>query len=436
MPSIDQARSYSILTDSAGNEVSVAGGALDVNAVLDASVYKAYSTTDNLVSTTLTGALNAVDTGPQNIFSDTTGLPPSGYIMINGSEIIEYDSVDSSTQLTLTAGGRGSFGSQADSYTGVEPVSQVYATGVLTLDGYSQVMTKIHSDQDIQQRFQWYSDVGGTNVIRTLAPTFFAATGYDFLSSVAFGPYVRYIAAPVDTTTTSFFFTTEFSNRATNPQLLTLNSAVFGSMVSQLSRSVLVGLEPQSGAFANVNLTTDAELLTNTLAANRKSRVCYEDAAVAADQYVLLIDLDNSGGEWPHNYFGSIDVDHIMTTLSFASGTAECVIRVGLITRIDGTDADVSWLINQTAGAQSANDSRTLVANYQPSSVVFKEEGGTSAGALTGVVDTNIAAINTGVALPSPAGTTTPAVGDVILKYEYVADTFAAATDVLYHSDA
>ena len=436
MPSIDQARSYSILTDSAGNEVSVAGGALDVNALLDASVYQAYSTTDNLVSTTLTGALNAVDTGAQNIFSDTTGLPPSGYIMINGSEIIQYDSVDSSTQLTLTAGGRGSFDSQADAYAGTEAVSQVYATGVLTLDGYSQVITKIQSDQDVQQRFQWYSDAGGTNVIRTLTPSFSAATGYDFLSSVAFGPYARYIAAPLDTTTTEFFFTTEFSNRATNPQLLTLNSGVFGSMVSQLSRSVLVGLEPQTDTFANVNLTTDNELLTNTVAANRKSRACYEDGAVSSDQYVLLIDLDNSGGEWPHEEIGSIDLDHIMTTVSFAGGTAECVVRVGVITRISPTNADVSWLINQTAGAQSANDSRTLVANYQPSSVVFKVDGGAVVGGVTSVVDLNIAAINTGVALPSPAGTTTPALGDVILKYEYVADTFAASTDVLYHSDA
>jgi hypothetical protein len=243
------------------------------------------------------------------------------------------------------------------------------------------------------------------------------------------------VAAPLSTTTTSFFFTTEFANRATNPQLFTLNSGVFGSMVSQLNRSVLVGLEATTSTFNNVNITTDNELLTNTLAANRKSRVCYEATSVAATDYVLLIDLSDTT-TWPHEQTGSIDIDSLSATITFASGTAEAIIRVGVVSQISGTQGDVTWLCNYRLGAQSANDSQQVIDNFQPSSVQCKITGGAVVGAISNVVETNVAAINTGAALNSPAGSTIPAVGDVLLKLEYVADTFSANLDCLYHSDA
>ena len=181
--------------------------------------------------------------------------------------------------------------------------------------------------------------------------------------------------------------------------------------------------------------TTDNELLTSTLAANRKSRVCYEDTAVAGDVYVLLVDLDNGSGAWPHLQYNSIDVDHLSATVTFAAGTAEAVIRVGVITRISETDSDISYLINQRVGAQSANDSAQIVSNFQPSSVTFKLSGANVVGALTSVTEIEVTDVNTATPIPSPAGTTEPAVGDVILKLEYVADTYAANVDVLYHSD-
>jgi hypothetical protein len=229
----------------------------------------------------------------------------------------------------------------------------------------------------------------------------------------------------------------------TNLQNIDLTTVNMDSNISLLlgidyaSETTLSALDAKVTAVDTGNVVVSSGTVTiNTVASTRKSRVVYEDSAVAGDVYVLLIDLDNTGGEWPHAQFNSIDVDHIASTISFASGTAEAIIRVGIITRIDGTDADISYLINHRVGAQQSNDSAQVVCNYQPSSVVFKGDGGTGIeDAITSVKESGVAAVNTGTGLPSPAGTTTPATGDVILKLEYVADTYAANVDVIYHSD-
>jgi hypothetical protein len=46
-----------------------------------------------------------------------------------------------------------------------------------------------------------------------------------------------------------------------------------------------------------------------------------------------------------------------------------------------------------------------------------------------------VVGINTGAALASPNGTTTPEVGDIILKADYVADDFNFDITCVYHSE-
>jgi len=188
-----------------------------------------------------------------------------------------------------------------------------------------------------------------------------------------------------------------------------------------------------SGNF--VSITGGSELITNTLAGNRKSLACISGTALAADTYYLLIDLDNSGGEWPHQQNTLIDIDHLTASVNFASGTAECILRLGIITRIDGTNADISYLWNRRVGVQNANDGVVVSDNFQPSSLTFYQDTGSVVGAITSVKESAVAAINTGTTLTSPAGAKTPALGDVILKADYVADTFSFDLTAVYHSE-
>ena len=213
----------------------------------------AFETTDNLGGTTLDGSIvSDVYTGNITV-GDTRDFGASGYILIE-SEMMAYTSAGSKT-LNITA--RGSFGTTAVAHTtlGVA-VGEVYYSGILTLLGYTQVATKTVCSNNCQYRFRWFSDSAGTDVVRTIAPSYTAANGYDYLSAPNFGPYVAYIIAnKQSTTTTDLYFTTDFYTKSVSAQILGLNSNIVGGMTANLGRNIICG-QVRSGAFANVGITS------------------------------------------------------------------------------------------------------------------------------------------------------------------------------------
>ena len=228
----------------------MAGQVNKINNYELAKVWKPFELTTNLNSTSTTSTYLPSETTSIGVGS-TTGFPSSGELRI-GDEILSYTSTTTTAFQNLT---RGLYGTTAATIENADPVSQVYNSGLHELQGFTQVITKISCNVETKGLYQWYSDSIGNNIIRTLTPT--SSAGYDFLSSVAFGPYVRYIISPTNTTTTSIYFTTEFSYQAVNPQLFTLNSGVFDSMISQLTRSVLVG-QTSGGIFGNIQTAQNA----------------------------------------------------------------------------------------------------------------------------------------------------------------------------------
>jgi hypothetical protein len=213
-----------------------------------------------------------------------------------------------------------------------------------------------------------------------------------------------------------------------------LNQSLSSDADATVVRAVIAG-EQSNGSYANVNVSDMQEFLTTTLAASTRSLVAYEDTAVEATQYILLIDLDNTGGIWPHTAGDAIDLDHLSASTVFATGTAEAVLRLGVVMRIDSTDADIMWLINRRSGTQAAKDTVSISDNYQPSSVHFEQDGtGGVVGARSSVTDFNLAAVNTATSLASPAGPVEPGLGDVIMKLEWVADDYAVDVSALYHA--
>jgi hypothetical protein len=191
-----------------------------------------------------------------------------------------------------------------------------------------------------------------------------------------------------------------------------------------------------AAAAQRVTFASDAPAIdTTTLAAANRSCVSYENTSVTSTQYILLIDLDNTGSDWPHDGTATaIDLDHLSVSAVFANGSAEAVVRLGVVTRIDETDADIMWIVNRRLGTQSSNNTITISDNYQPSSVHFEQSGGRAVGALSSVTDSNLAAVSTFTSLDSPAGLVEPGLGDVIMMLEYVAHTYAADVSVLYHA--
>ena len=176
--------------------------------------------------------------------------------------------------------------------------------------------------------------------------------------------------------------------------------------------------------------------IVTTFGADRKSNVTIAgEVFFGSNPYYLLVDLDNSGGEWPHNQTGYINVDNIIASVNWVSHLAKAFLSIGVITRIDGDSADVSYLWRRHVGRSNYNDGIFISDNLQPSSLTFRQESGNLIGALTSIKESLVAEINTNTALASPAGSTIPGVGDVVLKADYVEDQYNFEMQMLYHSN-
>lgn len=209
----------------------------------------AFRTTSNLQGTTLQTTLTADTTGNISL-GDTTGFGTSGYIYI-GSEFIQYTAIVDSSQITIPITGRAAFGSTADTHAIGDTVGEVYTTGKLTLEGYTEVATKITCSNTGRMHFQWYSDAAATDIIRTISVPYGTVNTYDYLAAPNFGPYVRYTFANTqNTATTDFYYETDFYTKAISAQVLTLDSTILSGMTGNIVRAVQVGQQPD-GDFAN-----------------------------------------------------------------------------------------------------------------------------------------------------------------------------------------
>ena len=146
-----------------------------------------------------------------------------------------------------------------------------YSSGLLTLSPpYSQVLTNILSDRTGTMNVYWYSDVGGTDLVRTLTIAYTAGDGFLSFGAPAFTKTVKYeFTNSAGASTTDFYFITKFLTKALNGQLATLTAPLSTGMVANVTRSVIAGVTTGGGGtFVNVKVNPSGTLETNaTLAA-------------------------------------------------------------------------------------------------------------------------------------------------------------------------
>lgn len=137
-----------------------------------------------------------------------------------------------------------------------------YDSGILELlPEYTQVQTNITADQDGTINIYWYSDAGGTDTVRTLSIPFVAADGYKVFSAPAgFGSYVKYTFTNGATPQGDFYYSTTFLPYAQSPQLLNIESTVSPKMVSQLSKSVILGKTEGGNYYQNISSSNGGHL--------------------------------------------------------------------------------------------------------------------------------------------------------------------------------
>lgn len=132
-----------------------------------------------------------------------------------------------------------------------------FDSGVLDMDGKSQVQTEISASHDGTIDIFFSSDLAGLKVVRPLSIPYIASEGYQFFAAPAFANFVKYqFTNTGGATQTDFYYTTKFLTTGLSPQLLTTGAFIAPAMVTQLGRNIIVGVDGQTGGFKNVSTTT------------------------------------------------------------------------------------------------------------------------------------------------------------------------------------
>lgn len=163
------------------------------------------------------------------------------------------------------------------------------------------------------------------------------------------------------------------------------------------------------------SITSDGELMTT--ATERERTVFVRTGDFVSSPGTIwrgLIDLSDTTN-WPHDETGRIDI----STLGFGidkAGNARGSLSLGVITRVDATDADVAIVLT-TSFTENDTNSIFQAFNFSPSQIKCSVDGGKLTRILTNEVATNVTAINTsGGDLSFNSLTFTPAVGDIVLR--------------------
>lgn len=189
---------------------------------------------------------------------------------------------------------------------------------------------------------------------------------------------------------------------------------------------------------ANAQVTEDGELWTTETERENDVFAVYSETGVAATKYICLVDLDNS--LWPHMKSGQQANRVDITSIYYASElsvSASFSYQYGVVSRVDGTNADIWYFTGITQLTGTNQEDRIISLRGVPSQVKLDINGsGQLRHGITNIRETDVAAVNTGVSLDSPAGagTVVPAVGDVVLKLSRTSGTVNFATFLFYHT--
>lgn len=174
---------------------------------------------------------------------------------------------------------------------------------------------------------------------------------------------------------------------------------------------------------------------TTTVERIKNFHAHFHKEGVTSTTYAVLVDLSDTTN-WPHNETGYVDISTtesqvVITSAQGANGS----LRLGVITRIDGVDADIVWA-DCSHFSKSGSEQIDRSFNYSPSQIRFEISGGSLTQMVSNEVSLNVAAINTGITLESSAGiSVTPAVGDVVLGMTVSSGTVTFVYDIMYHSE-
>ena len=178
-------------------------------------------------------------------------------------------------------------------------------------------------------------------------------------------------------------------------------------------------------------MSNDREQYTTSAIADLHVRALLNKTGIGSTTYAIMVDKSDTTN-FPHGDTGRIDVSHLKFALELASNSVGTV-KLGVITRIDGTDADISYAFD--VPFEKSGTRRILsINNFSPAQLKLDTA---NTYLITNDEETGVTAVNTGITLDSPNGNITPGLGDIIVKYGKTSGSaFDCLTEIFYGSHA
>jgi hypothetical protein len=137
--------------------------------------------------------------------------------------------------------------------------SATFQSGVLSLEEKSQVETTVSSDTDGTLVFDFYEDLLGSDLVRSLSIPYVGGSGFQYFAAPAFSNFVEYKFINSATPQTDFLYQTKVLTTALSGQIVRLDGTIASGMVTPINRSVLTGITP-TGDYKNALITSAGNL--------------------------------------------------------------------------------------------------------------------------------------------------------------------------------
>ena len=225
-----------------------------------------------------------------------------------------------------------------------------YDSGYQFLNDRSQVSTSLLSDKNGTLVIDFCAtagdnDDGVTNVdiIRTLTIQYTSASGFQQYNAPTFGSWVRYRFTCDEAGQADFYFDTKFLQTPLNGQMTVLNGFLTNSMMAEVSRSVIVGVD-ENGAYTNIGAAADGSMKTSPVAPSK-----------GPGRTALTVTIDSTASELLYTVAGgkTFWVTDILLSIQNSATNAEgnYILRNG--TLITDTVA-LQLLIQEAATSETA----------------------------------------------------------------------------------
>lgn len=265
---------------------------------------------------------------------------------------------------------------------------ETYDSGVLSLEGFTQVHTNVLSDVTGTITINFIRDAAGTDVLRTLTIPYATAdlNLYRTFAAPAFTPYVRYRFQATQAGQTDFYFDTKFLVQALSPQTLGVDAFISPLMVANLGRNVVVG-KTAAGQYENVGVTNQRSLKVTP---PQEGKTAFGEALTGqlVDQVLVDFAFGNIAGivDTKANQSGSVTNANQLGTVSTgaaanSSGQIETVDKVRYVpghgNRARFTAKFTTGVANSTQLAGIGDESNGFFFGYNGTSFgILHRKGG------------------------------------------------------------